>query len=63
MIPSGPSALTPEWLTQALRITGTISEESTVALFDDANQADDRGIGGQHDRVLRRQNQSVRYRP
>lgn len=51
MIPSGPSALTPEWLTQALRSTGTISEESTVASLADANQADDRGIGGQHARL------------
>ncbi len=47
----GPEALTAEWLTQALRKTGTIGNETSVASFHFLNPEDERGVAGQHARL------------
>lgn len=49
-IPAGPEALTPEWLTQALRQTGTI-REAAVRSFDTEVIAQGVGLIGQLARV------------
>lgn len=51
LIPPGPEALTPAWLTQALRSSGTIGDETRVVSFELLNPEGGPGIAGQHARL------------
>lgn len=51
LIPPGPGALTAAWLTQALRSTGAIGDETRVASFEILSPEGGPGIAGQHARL------------
>lgn len=51
LIPDGPQAMTVEWLTQALRQTGTIKDAAVSSFQTEAIGAEGEGITGQTARV------------